>query len=810
MPMPAPAQPIGGMPMAMPGVHTHGVDLAELPAELVPAVTTLEELAHAGHALPKPRDLLHVPLFFHQMSGLRGIPVFQSAPFNPGQTYEATFTIPGIYDYFCGVHGPAMSGRVTVQAGGPNLIDVQATAANTFVQADVVVGVGGKVRWTNTGGSQHSVIESGGVNRPSLCFNGRSFIGNAPTIVAHSGQRIRWYVFNLDLGMDWHNFHPHAQRWVFAGETIDVRSIGPAESFVVETVTPPVLLLPEKIQKCQDPKHRPKRAKPYALRGDFLVHCHVEMHMMEGLAALVRAHQKVWLTDAQRTELEQTAGLPLDPGGNECPAVTPNRCATTQTGRWEVLPGLPGVTFMHAVLLPNTSRLLFWGYGPRADQARLWDQATAAYTVPVNQPATLHPDQNIWSGAHAHLADAAGKILVHGGMRTFVGPPITADTERRSFAFDPATRTWAATGDMHIGRFYPTTISLADGRALTMYGADNFTDPTVPAASLETFTPAAGGGTWSPPKPVSFANDDYYYYPWAFLLPLGDVFIAGPQRPARRFDPAASPIVDNPALQYPQVYPQRGVNMEGTAVLLPLEPPGYQPRVLICGGTGNTRLNWNAGEGGAMKTTEWIDLSAAGAAWQSLPDMNIERGKLNSVLLPDGRVAVLGGWANPPDGGPIEIFDPEDPTAGWELGPSMKYNRGYHSSAILMPDGSIVVGGDPNGDTTPNERYLPSYFFKPRPQITGAPAAIGYGQSFSVQTPSPNGISQVVLMRPGAVTHGFNMSQRSVGCAITGAGAGTVNVTAPPDGNVSPPGHHLLFLIDHDRTPSEGTWIHLS
>ena len=119
-----------------------------------------------------------------------------------------------------------------------------------------------------------------------------------------------------------------------------------------------------------------------------------------------------------------------------------------------------------------------------------------------------------------------------------------------------------------------------------------------------------------------------------------------------------------------------------------------------------------------MKSAEWIDLSAAAPAWQALPDMNIERGKLNSVLLPDGRVAILGGWENPPDGGPIEIFDPEDPTAGFQLGPSMKYARGYHSSAILLPDGSLVMGGDPGGASTPNERYLPSYFFKPRPQIT--------------------------------------------------------------------------------------------
>ncbi len=812
--MPMAGMPMGGMPMPMPmpmpmgGGHTHGVDIAELPPELVPAVATLEEMAHAGIEHPGKDVVLHVPLFFHQMSGIRGTPVFQSAPLNPGQFYEFKFTIPGVYDYYCGVHGPAMSGRVTVQPGGSAFENVDATPANTFSNPNVVIGLNGIVRWTNTSpATTHSVIEAGGASRPSFCFNGRSFIGNTPTVVAHTGQKIRWYVFNLDLGMAWHNFHPHAQRWVFADETIDIRSIGPAESFVVETTAPPVLLLPEHIEHTQHKKHRHKSAKEYELRGDFLVHCHVEAHMMEGLAALVRAHQTVWLTNAQRAELEQSVGLPLDPGGNACPAVAAGRCANTQTGRWEELPNVPGITCMHAVLLPKTSRLLFWGYGPQQDQTRLWDQATGAYTQPANQPTSVRPDQNIWSGAHAHLADAAGTILVHGGMRTFVGPPITQDTERRSFVFDPVARTFAVTGDMHVGRFYPTTITLADGRPLTMYGADNFTDGTVPAASLETFTPGAGGGSWSTPKAVPF---DYYYYPWAFLLPLGDVFIAGPQKPARRFNPAANPITDNPLRRFDQVYPQRGVNMEGTAVLLPLKPPSYKPRVMIAGGTGNTRLTWNAGEGGAMKTAEWIDLSVSSPAWQTLPDMNIARGKVNSVLLPDGRVAILGGWESPPDGGPIEIFDPEDPTAGFELGPNMKHQRGYHSTAILLPDGSIVVGGDPGGATTPNERYRPSYFFKPRPQITNVPAAISYGQNFAVQTPLPNAIAEVVLMKPGAVTHGFNQNQRYVGCAITGTTGGAVNAKAPPDGNVSQPGYHLLFLLDHDRIPSVGAWVRLT
>ena len=137
----------------------------------------------------------------------------------------------------------------------------------------------------------------------------------------------------------------------------------------------------------------------------------------------------------------------------------------------------------------------------------------------------------------------------------------------------------------------------------------------------------------------------------------------------------------------------------------------------------------------------------------------------------------------------------------------MAHPRGYHSAAILLPDGSVIVGGDPNGGSTPNERYLPSYFFKPRPAITGAPASVAHGAALTIQTATPAAISEVVLLRAGAVTHAFNHNQRSIGCAITGTTATAVNATAPPDGTIAPPGHYLLFVLDHDRVPSPGAWM---
>jgi hypothetical protein len=140
----------------------------------------------------------------------------------------------------------------------------------------------------------------------------------------------------------------------------------------------------------------------------------------------------------------------------------------------------------------------------------------------------------------------------------------------------------------------------------------------------------------------------------------------------------------------------------------------------------------------------------------------------------------------------------------------MKHVRGYHSAAILMPDGSVIMGGDPNGGNTPNERYRPSYFFKPRPTLTGSPASVAHGAAITAATSTPGAIAEVVLMRAGAVTHGFNHNQRYIGCVITGTTATEVHATAPPDGNIAPPGWYLLFLVDHDRVPSLGAWIRIT
>jgi plastocyanin len=780
-------------PMAMGGAH--GAQTVSMDLDVDARRMFLEEYARLEYAQPKPKreDTLHVPVFLHFMSGSDGTPAFDSGPLAPGATFDVTFGAEGTYNYHCNIH-PNMQAKVVVAMGNPAIATVNILSNPTmkFDPDTVSVAPGGKVTWTNVGPLQHTVTEDAG-GLPSYCLNGRTFVGNTPTIVAHSGQKIRWYVFNLDLGMVWHNFHPHSQRWHFAGEAYDTRSIGPAESFVLETTAPPALLLPDDIAKTQDPKHRPKEAHPYKLRGDFLFHCHVEMHMMSGLAGLVRSEETVWLTPAQVKELEATVGLPLDPGNNECPKVDYTRCETLGCGKWEEVSGIPEVTMMHATLLPQTLKVLYWGYGDtRDDLSRLWDYTTpgGVLSSPANQPFDVtnpvhnRPLANIWSAEHAYIDEADGTLLIHGGF-----------TPKQSFKFHPGTLQWSLTAATADERFYSTSLTLQDGKILTMYGSASKT--------LESYDPITN--LWSAPKafPATFI---YVYYPWAYVLPGGDIFIAGHQGVTHRFDWTANPIVDDPAKTWMTIAGNRStVGEKGTSVLLPLRPPHYEARVLIAGGDPVP----------AQQTAEMIDFSLPTPAWKSLPNLNRPRAlQVNSVLLPDGRVFLAGG-IDGPDGGPTEIFDPSNPAAGWELCATMKHPRGYHSSAILLADGSVLMGGDrPNawksGETLPSERYFPSYYFMARPVISSVSSPAAHGATITIQTPNAASIAEVVLLRPGAVTHGFNMSQRFVGCAIVGGDATSVKAKMPPDGTIAPPGYYLLFIVNGSRVPSVANWIQLT
>jgi Domain of unknown function (DUF1929)/PKD domain len=299
---------------------------------------------------------------------------------------------------------------------------------------------------------------------------------------------------------------------------------------------------------------------------------------------------------------------------------------------------------------------------------------------------------------------------------------------------------------------------------------------------------------WTPPL-----------YPRMHLSTDGRVFYSGSTRSSRFFNPSTrtwSAIVATTNYASSRTY--------GTSVLLPLTPAnGYRPRVMIFGG-GNP----------ATATTEIIDLAAPTPQWQFGPSMSQPRIQMNATLLPNGKVLATGGSTNDEDAVTASLnADLYDPTTNtFSSAGANAYARLYHSNSLLLQDATVLlIGGNPQRGNYERrlEIYSPAYLFNAdgtpalRPTITGGPDTVPYGTAFQVQTPDAADISSVVLVRPGAPTHAFDMEQRLVGLSYT-AGSGVLNVTSPPNGNIAPPGYYMLFILDSAGVPSVARFMRLA
>lgn len=444
-------------------------------------------------------------------------------------------------------------------------------------------------------------------------------------------------------------------------------------------------------------------------------------------------------------------------------------------GQWTAPVNWPLVA-IHKVLLP-TNRLLVWDDHPLeggGGSARLWDIATEQFTaVPTND--------NLFCAGHCLLPD--GRVLVVGGqVSTFAGLP---DIN----LFDPFTESWAAGVNMSFGRWYPAATTLADGRIVVLTGAQSGpgteAPPEVSSLDLSSWTTLAAPPVRIPLYPFTFVNLD------------GRLLVAG----SNEADLAVQ-LLDVDANSWSLVDPNAVAG--GSAAM-------YQPgRVLMTGSSGDVGLP----DAPAVNTAFILDMSEVNPAWRQTADMAFSRAHHNLVILPGGQVLAVGGATNTDglnEGNAVlaaERFDPLTET--WTTWAAMQTPRLYHSTAILIPDGRVVVAG--GGRWGPNqtnmEIFSPPYLFQgTRPVIAQLPTSAIYGTSFLVGTADTN-IQRITLLRSGSVTHSFDQNQRFVELSFT-ANAGGYDVVAPANGNLAPPGYYTLFLINNQGIPSVADFIRL-
>jgi len=457
-------------------------------------------------------------------------------------------------------------------------------------------------------------------------------------------------------------------------------------------------------------------------------------------------------------------------------------------GQWQTLPNLMPINPVHAALLHNGKVLVVSGSGNLPTnsnlQAAVFDPQTGTVTT---QPVSW----DMFCNGMVVLPD--GRAFVNGGTLQY--DPFHG--ELRSAVYDLTTGAFTDVQSMAHGRWYPTVTTLADGTVMTFSG---LTESGGTNTSIEIYSVSSGwsaeiGSPFTPPL-----------YPRMHLLPSGKIFYSGSTAQSRLFDPVAKTWSGVIATTN-----YGGTRTYGTSVLLPLTPANnYKPVVMIMGG-GNP----------STPTTELIDLSAATPNWTYGPSMSQPRIEMNATILPNGKVLALGGSLNDEDTGTASLnADLYDPATNTFSSAGMNaLSRLYHSNSLLLPDGTVwLAGGNPARGTYEQhmEIYSPAYLFNPdgtlatRPAITGVPtSSIGYGTTFQVQTPDAASISSVVLIRPGAPTHAFDMEQRLVATNFT-SGSGVLNVTAPANGNIAPPGYYMLFILNSSGVPSVAQFVQLT
>jgi hypothetical protein len=245
----------------------------------------------------------------------------------------------------------------------------------------------------------------------------------------------------------------------------------------------------------------------------------------------------------------------------------------------------------------------------------------------------------------------------------------------------------------------------------------------------------------------------------------------------------------------------------------------YQPgKVLYAGGAASFSTSSNA-----QATSAVIDLTAQTPAWHTVGPMAYARAFNTMTMLADGTVLVVGGepvTAQPNGQGevsggvlPSEIWNPA--TQQWTTVASMAVTRGYHTSALLLPDGRVLVAGSGHaGPGYPGQYsaqiYSPPYLFSgTRPTITSLPSSATYNSSITVSTPDATSIKAVNLVDLGASTHQVDFNQHFVPLSFT-AGSGTLNVQVPASGAYAPPGKYMLFIVNSNGVPSVASFISLA
>lgn len=473
-------------------------------------------------------------------------------------------------------------------------------------------------------------------------------------------------------------------------------------------------------------------------------------------------------------------------------------------GRWgpvfdlEVIP-------IHAMLVPPGNKVLFYGTNDEGRRHEpfgnnifyeVWNLEKGARQDEAHHLLDFDSEVDIFC-SNMNVDTSTGNIIVIGGdTRTGLGVnnAMEYNYKTREVRVHPK-------GNMLYERWYPTSINLPNGDIFVVGGYDQ---QKRGSAIPEVWSPGTGFRQLKQAKIPMIAqepNSNHWWYPHTFVNSKGDIIIIMPKDLGKK---------------RAQVY---RVDVEGEGSIervgkKPFKMHVRSPSILFR--TNQVLMLSNSGR-------LWVaDISdGSSPKWEKKTKIRSSRTNGSMMMLPDGRVGIVGGCRTTDGGGKvlskavkdIEIWDPDTDTV--IDGDKEKRARLYHSTSLILPDGRVFSGGggSPGPETNLNgQLFSPGYLFDQdqkkviRSSIVECPRNVKSGDAFVITVNDASRITKVTATKSGASTHTRNCDTRWLDLKFDVLDDTDLRVYAE-NKNIMIGGLWLVNVLDENGVPSEAAIV---
>ena len=376
----------------------------------------------------------------------------------------------------------------------------------------------------------------------------------------------------------------------------------------------------------------------------------------------------------------------------------------SRDARWPICP-------IHAALLPNGD-VMTYGTTEAVENGAgfVYDRWNPDRGLAPNSHSVfdVQTGNNIFCSAQALLPGTGGLMLVTGGSVEKKG--------RRNFGtkhasvYDPTdNRFFQPFEEMEFARWYPTVTQLATGQLYVLGGRNENRRPTT---TPEIFDPVTGRWTAMTGARSSLFENGGWNYPRAFVGRDGNVLMM----PTNRTGLFSVSIRGRGSIRKIRELPVKVRNNNHLAVMY------AENQILSIRGRDSRKLTLRAD--GTVRS-------------ENVADFRGNRMWADATLLPNGEVLVTGGsrvnQSQADAVREVEIWNPE--TERWRVGARGAKSRLYHSTSLLLPNGTVLVGGGGPPGPVANlnaEIYYPPYLFTSSGNLRQRPRLLGESGSGAV------------------------------------------------------------------------------